>query len=275
MFQQNIRLIFRNFKRSKGAFFINLVGLSTGLACTFLIYLWVQDEQHVDRFHAQGDHLYRVMANHEHTDIIDTKTDVPGLLAPALKAEFPEVEMAVSTSSGSNQANEMMTVSANDLHFKAPARFASHDFFKMFSYELIEGDKDQVLTSKNDAVISASLATKLFGSPANAPGKMMDWEIFGLKNKVVITGVFKEVPTHSSEVFDLVLDFNYFEQDLIGQYAHWRNYYAYAYVTLKPGTDVAAFDQKIQHFMLTKADDSKITLFLKKSAKLWQKLLSA
>lgn len=262
MFQHNFRLAYRNFKRFKATFFINLVGLSTGLACALLIYLWVQDERSVDKFHAQGDRIFRVMANHKHTDVTNTQPDVPGLLSPALKAEFPEVEKAVSTSNGNAKASQIMTVSIEDKHFKASGRFASQEFFSIFSYELLAGHKDQVLTDKNAIVISESLARKLFGTTENVIGKSLKWEVPGSQGEVAVSGVFRDVPANSSEVFDFVLSFDYFEKELYGKYAHWRNYYAYSYLMLKKGTDVAAFNAKILNFMKTKAEDSNITLFV-------------
>ncbi len=263
MFQHNLVLIFRNFRRFKSAFFINLVGLSTGLACALLIYLWVNDELHFDKFHEEDSRLYRVMANHKHTDMTNTQPDVPGLLTPALKADFPEVEKAVSTSSGSLNGTEILTFSTEDKHLKAPGRFASQDFFNIFSYDLLEGSKDQVLLNKNAAVISETLAKTLFGTTENIIGKALDWEIYGYKGKAAVSGVFKDVPSNSSEQFDVVLSFDYFEKDLIGKYAHWHNYYAYTYLTLKEGTDLAAFNAKIKDYMLTKAEDSNLTLFAK------------
>ena len=118
MLKHNLLVIFRSFKRHKITFFINLIGLSTGLACAMLIYLWVRDEQGFDKFHAQGDQIFRVMANHKHTDGTNTIPDVPGLLAPALKAEFPEIEKAVSTSSGSVKGSQTITISTKNGHFK-------------------------------------------------------------------------------------------------------------------------------------------------------------
>ncbi|HRI60246.1 MAG TPA: ABC transporter permease, partial [Saprospiraceae bacterium] len=262
MLKHTLLVIFRNFKRHKATFFINLVGLSTGLACALLIYLWVQDEQGFDKFHAQGDQIFRVMANHKHTDVTNTVPDVPGLLAPALKAEFPEIEKAVSTSSGGVKGAQLMTVSTEDKHFKASGRFASQDFFSIFSYELLTGQKDQVLTDKNAVVISESLAKRLFGTTENVIGKSLEWELSGSQGKVAVSGVFRDVPANSSEVFDFVLSFDYYEKELYGKYAHWHNYYAYSYLMLKKGTDVAAFNAKILNFMKTKAEDSNITLFV-------------
>jgi ABC-type antimicrobial peptide transport system permease subunit len=236
--------------------------LSAGLACTLLIYLWVQDERGFDKFHAQGDRIFRVMANHKHTDGTNTQPDVPGLLAPALKAEFPEVEKAVSTSTGGVKGSQTMLISTEDKHYKVPGRFASQDFFNIFSYDLVVGNKDQVLADKNAIVISESLAQKLFGTTENVIGKSLEWEIFGQMGKVAVSGVFRDVPPNSSEVFDFVLSFDYYEKEFYGQYAHWRNYYAYSNLLMKKGTDIAAFNAKILNFMKTKAEDSNITLFV-------------
>jgi hypothetical protein len=61
MIKHNLLIIIRNFKRFKSTFLINLIGLSTGLACALLIYLWVTDELAVDKFHKKDDRLYQVM----------------------------------------------------------------------------------------------------------------------------------------------------------------------------------------------------------------------
>jgi putative ABC transport system permease protein len=63
MLKHNFLIIFRNFLRSKSTFFINLIGLSTGIACALLIYLWVNYEIHVDKFNKNENRLYQVMEN--------------------------------------------------------------------------------------------------------------------------------------------------------------------------------------------------------------------
>ncbi|MCB0531498.1 MAG: ABC transporter permease [Lewinellaceae bacterium] len=264
MLRQQLLLLFRNFKRFKGTFFINLIGLSTGLACSLLIYLWVNDELHFDKFHEKNSQLYRVMANHHHTDGVETLPDVPGLLAPALKAEFPEVETAVPTMSGSLNGSEIITISTDTKHIKAPGRFAGAEFFSAFSYDLIAGTKQQVLADKSNIVLSESLAKKLFNTTDAVIGKTLDWEIYGYKDKVVVSGIFKDVPANSSEQFDFVMPFNYFEENLMGKSrVHWGNYYAYAYLVLKKGTDVDAFNAKIKNFIKGKWAQSTLSIFVR------------
>lgn len=98
MFKQYSLLFFRNFMRNKSSFLINLVGLSSGLTCAVLIYLWIGSELQVDNFHKEK--IYQVLQNEELKDGTNTVEGTPGPLAAALAPEFPEVKYAVSTSPG-------------------------------------------------------------------------------------------------------------------------------------------------------------------------------
>ena len=90
-------IIYRNFLRAKSYFLINLVGLSTGLACTLLIYLWVRDESRMNAFHTKDARLFQVMEHQQYADEIMTTSSTPGILSETLKEEFPEVEYAATT----------------------------------------------------------------------------------------------------------------------------------------------------------------------------------
>jgi hypothetical protein len=84
MFRHHLLLFFRSSLRSKSTFFINLIGLSTGLACALLIYLWMSDELLVDKFHEKDSRLYQVMQNSKEDNAIQTHEDTRGLMASAL-----------------------------------------------------------------------------------------------------------------------------------------------------------------------------------------------
>ena len=103
MIRHNILIAYPNSLRYKSSFFINLVGLSSGLACTLLIYLWVMDELSIDKFHEKDSHLFQVFqtlgAGADHETIEYT----PGILAKTLAEEMPEVESAVAVRPGFNQ----------------------------------------------------------------------------------------------------------------------------------------------------------------------------
>src|SRR5688572_31287213 len=95
-----LMIIYRNFSRYKGSFFLNLIGLSTGLAGTLLIYLWVNDELNFDKFHEHDHRLYQVLENQKSGDKIVTIESTPGLLAEALLEEIPEVELTATSFEG-------------------------------------------------------------------------------------------------------------------------------------------------------------------------------
>src|ERR1700710_1955782 len=97
MFRHNWQIIYRTFKRYKSAFIINLIGLSTGLACTLLIFLWISDELAFDKFHRYDNRLYQVMINERQGDRINTSDGTNGLLGEIIKKALPEVEYAVTT----------------------------------------------------------------------------------------------------------------------------------------------------------------------------------
>ncbi|GHA60842.1 ABC transporter permease [Pontibacter akesuensis] len=256
MFQHSLLLIYRNFKRFRSTFLINLIGLSTGLACTVLIFLWVNDELRKDKFHENDRQLFQVMTNHHNREGVVTWKVSPGNLGEALAAEMPEVTYAVSSS----DIPDKFTLSNEEKHIRAAGQFVSKDFFNTFSYALLQGDKNQVLASKNAIVISEELALKLFNTTENLVGKTINWQILHFHKPVVIAGVFKTIPSGSSEQFDFLLSFEEF-RDMLGDGLHWDNHNARTYLVLREGTDAQKFNQKIGSFLKSKAPNTNVTLF--------------
>jgi len=221
MLRHNFLLTYRNFLRYKSSFFINLVGLSTGLACALVIYLWVNDELNIDRFHEKNSQLFQILTTHPSGDGIDTWWEGPVPLAPSLAEEMPEVEYAVASSGVDNN----YTISYGDHHFSAAGQMADKNYFKIFSYELVQGERGKVLADKSSIVISERLALKLFNTTENILGKTVEWEVRQYKKQFSISGVFKDVPASSSDQFDFVASFEIFK-DILGGYANWGNHHA-------------------------------------------------
>ena len=258
MLRHNILLIYRSFKRFKTTFFINLIGLTTGLTCVLMIYLWVKDELQMDKFHENEKWLYRVMVNNPNSEEIETSPSTQAILAQALKDEIPEVENAVA----STGAAVDLTMTFEDQHIPASTFFADKDFFTIFSFDLVHGSRNQLLSDKKSIAISESIAIALFNSADNAVGKTIEWQFPYGKNEVIVSGVFKDIAANSSMKFDAVLSFEIYK-DLIGKESlHWGNFGCSTFILLKEGTDVSKVNQKIKDFIIQKAADTKITLFL-------------
>ena len=255
MLKHNLLLIYRNFLRAKGFFLINLVGLSTGLVCTLLIYLWVRDEVSMDKFHTKDSRLFQVMEFQNYADEIMTTTSTPGILAETLKEEIPEVEYAATTTWVSK-----FTLSIKENNVKADGFYVGEDFFNIFSYPLIEGNPDKVLQDKTAIVISRELAKKLFNTDENVIGKTVEWQH---KKSYQVTGMFDKVAA-SSYQFDFVLSFEDFKDDNEWVLS-WGNNGPPSFIILREGSDVAAVGEKIKDFVKKKNTDgeSNVTLFLK------------
>lgn len=253
MLKHYLTLVYRNFLRAKSYFLINLVGLSTGLVCTMLIYLWVRDEFSINMFHEKKDRLYQVMEHQKYADEIMTTSSTPGILAETLKEDFPEVEHAATTS----WVNKF-TLSVGDHSIKADGYHVGKDFFEIFSFKLTEGNVSQVLDDKLGMVISTNLAKSLFGTDKDVVGRMVDLQH---EKSFQVTGVFEVTPSNSQLQFDFVMSFELFK-DENEWVKSWGNNGPPTYITLKVGTDPKAFEAKIADFVKKKDEQSNVTLFL-------------
>lgn len=255
MFRHNLLLIYRNFQRFKSTFFINLIGLSTGLACALLIYLWVSDELSIDKFHEKDNQLFQVMEHQQHAGSIRVTNSTPGLLAEVLVEEMPEVEYAVVATPV--YWFEKFTLSVADNNVKAAGQYASKDYFNMFSYDLIQGDENQVLADKNFIVLSEELAMNLFNTTENIIGKAVE---FQHEKQFLVSGIFKGTPANSTDQFDFVLSFEVFK-DLNPGVLKWGNSGPNTFVLLEEGTNIGQFNDKIAGLIKIKHTDTHRTLF--------------
>lgn len=254
MFRHNLLLIYRSFKKYQSTFFINLTGLATGLACALLIFLWVRDELKMDKFHEKDTQLYQVMENYQVVGEILTTESTPGLLAEALSDEMPEVEYASPASWVSEYR-----ISIDDKNIKANGQYVGKDYFNIFSYELISGNKDQVLADKSAIAISESLATRLFNTTEDLIGKAITFEN---EKQFQVTGVFSDVPDQSSTKFDFLLSYEEYK-DTSPWVLDWKNNAHTTYLILKKGTDIKDFNHKIAEFVVRKGGEEHVKLFAK------------
>jgi len=262
MLRHNLLLTYRNFKRYKSTFLINLIGLSSGLACVLVIYLWVNDELSFDKYHVNGNRLYQVMTNVKSEKGIDTRKETPHSLAEVLPAEMPEVEYAVIATP--DLFLPEFTLSGNNKKIKGAGKFASKDFFKMFSYHLVQGTELNVLSNKDAIVLSESQARNLFRSTDNVIGKTIGWDVAGMKKECIVTGIFKDVPVNSSEHFDFVLSFDALK-DIMGMGgAIGLSEPFNTYLTVKNGTNIDRFNDKLTRYVKDQSKDNNRSFFLKR-----------
>jgi len=252
-----LRITFRNFRRHKFSSFINLIGLTTGLSCAFFIYLWLQDELHVNKFHEKDDRLFRVMEFQTYSNERFATNSTPGLLAESLKEDYPDIEYAATTTWIISSL-----LSYDNTHFQEDGYFVGPDYFNIFSYPLLAGSPDDVLTDKNSIVISREVATKFFNSIDQAVGKTIRYND---ERNFTVTGVFETIPENSTYRFDWVLPFEDFK-DRNQWVTSWGNNGPHTFIILQEGVTPEALTPKIADYVQKKNTEyeSTVELFLKK-----------
>ncbi len=245
MIRHNFLLTFRNFKRYKSTFLINLTGLSSGLACALLIFLWVQDERSVDKFHEHDAQLYQILEQREQAGELVLFESTSGPTAEALAAEMPEVAYATTAY---NRSSSVLSVDDKDV--QAKGQFVGNDFFRMFTFPLVQGDALSVLVDPSSIVVSEELAQRLFGTTEDVVGKTVERKA---DRSYQISGVFSDVPRSSSMQFDFVLPFAGYQSEH-EWVTEWGNTSPATYVQLKPEADLTLFNKKIADFVKAKTE---------------------
>lgn len=262
MFKHNILISFRNFKRFRTTFLINLIGLATGLASTLLIYLWVADEMSMDKFHENDARIYQIMRNRSDNGAISTTTSMPGPLVEELIANYPEVESA-SMIWAPEFFGSKGYISLKDEQYRARAQYVDPGFMKIMSVPLVSGNPSAVLENKTEVLISESLAQKVYGTVDDLIGETLHWNEGRMSGDYLISGIFEDVPDNSSMQFDMLLR----AEVMIDAYKYmkeWGNTNPDVVVLLKEGTSAEQFDAKIEKLIQSKLPKSSSTLFVQK-----------
>ncbi|MEQ9402063.1 MAG: FtsX-like permease family protein [Cyclobacteriaceae bacterium] len=262
MLKHNLKLAFRSFRRFKTSFLINLVGLSSGLASVLLIYLWINDELSVDKFHERDSQLYQVMQNIKNPNDIRTTGSTPGPMGQALVDEMPEVEMSTSVMlAGSFWSDRVIEFEGRKL--KMSDQYASADFFRVFSFPLLKGKASEVLRTNDQVVISEDFSNKLFGSGVDPTGQTVLVTDSNKPRSFIVSGVFKNLSKNSSLEFDVVFSLETF----LEKYSYlreWGNSDPATYLVLKENANLQELAGKVEKFVAGKQKGYRNTHFLQK-----------
>lgn len=239
MIQNYFKIAWRSLWKNKTFSIINILGLALGMACSLLIVLWVKDEYSVDAFHANKNQLFRIYER----QFFDGKKQgviwTQGPLAAALKKTIPEIELATAYSWTSSEA-----FTVGDKTVKQNANAAGPDFFKMFSFKLLQGTADAALKDINSLAISRKTAEIFFGSPENAIGKIMR---YANQNNLIVTAVFENIPVNSTLKFDCLRNWDAYLAENPWAKA-WDNNDPLTFFMVRPDANIATLEAKLLHF---------------------------
>jgi putative ABC transport system permease protein len=244
MLNNYLKLAWRSLVRNKKSSAINIFGLALGISTSLLILLWVQDEQAVDAFHASSPRLFQVYERTIRDGKVEAGYATQGLLAQELKRVIPDVQYTAAFDYAAAPGTKN-TLQVDDKINKITGFFAGEDFFRMFSFPLLEGTSETALRAPGDIAISRSAAQYFFGSPGAAIGQTIRYEN---KETLRVTAVFENVPTHSSLQFDFLRSWaDYVKQN--DWVDNWTNMSPSSFIQLRPGANRAVVETKIKDFL--------------------------
>ena len=240
MLRNYFKIAWRNLWKNKTSTLINIIGLSTGLICFILIFLFVQDEMSYDSFHDHPEQVYRVVkdfVNEDGSHIPDATT--PPALAPALQKDIPEVAQ-VTRLFPSWGRRYILQVGDRKFNEQKLIRVDSN-FFEIFTFPFVSGNKSNALMNPHSIVLTESAARKYFGNE-NPIGKTIKLDI-DRGTDYAVSAVVKDVPANSHFTFDFLIPLKFSGGDINNDWG-WYNYYTY--VRLKDGASFNSFEKKLQ-----------------------------
>lgn len=240
MLRHHLSFAFRALRRDRIYSALNLLGLATGLAAALLVLLWVQDELTFDRFHRQGKNIYRVLTNWDFGGRREWTETTPAGLAPAAKAELPEIQEAVRVW---RRGTSTIRIGATLLEAEN-LLVVDNAFFELFDFPLLRSDGSKPLQTPNGILLTETLARQIYAD-ADPLGKTLRYD-----NKVdlVVTGILKDPPSNSSIRFSGLIPWEPVANQLVRdpkQAFHWGMMSYTTWFLLRPEADRLKLAQRL------------------------------
>ncbi|MCZ4223406.1 ABC transporter permease [Pedobacter rhodius] len=209
MFKLNLKIAWRNLWKNKGYTFINILGLSIGMASCILIFIFIRYQMSFDEGFKNEDKIYRVVSTWDYADGNQFSSQgVPLPLTPAMRNDFsPYIEKisAIQQSAGlikiKDAAGKERLKTIESVFYLEP------DFFEIFNYNWLSGNYNS-LTDPGNVVISKEMANKFFGDWKNALGKSIN---FDGKINYTVSGVIDDVAENNSIPLKIMLPYKSFK----------------------------------------------------------------
>ncbi|MCU0363586.1 MAG: ABC transporter permease [Bacteroidales bacterium] len=241
MIKSFFRIALGNILRHKTGAFINVAGLATGLAASFLILLWVQDELSYEKFNENAENIYRVEEDQFYSGERYHVTVTPHPSGPVWKEKIPEIKDQTRV----NRLPRILFRQGENVFFETQVVAADSGLFRIFTLPLVQGDRMTLLRAPHSIVLTESLANKYFGTD-NPMGKTLNLEN---RYQFTVTGVMKDLPGNSMFTFGAVLPYSFLRE--IGAISDsWGNNSILTFLLMEEGFDIAAVNKKLTDVVL-------------------------
>ena len=257
MLKNFFKLSWRSLLGNKAYTFINVSGLALSMACGILIFTTVKYHLSFDNFHPNSDRIYR-MVTEQHRDVVNYVGSVPPSFAKTFRKDFTFAER---TANVATFEGEFVTINTGDglKKFKEPngISFAEPEYFDIFNFPLLRGDKHTALSEPNTGIITQRIAEKYFGKedPMGKVFKMDD------KIPVRVTGILQNLPDNTDQQSEVFISY-----PTIKVYSDWFvaddawggiTDALKTYVRLRPGVTPAQVEKALPAYVTKYRHESK------------------
>jgi putative ABC transport system permease protein len=246
MLKNYLTTAFRNLWRKKGSAFINIAGLTLGVASSLVLFLLIKHHISFDQYHSKADRIYRVVHKSKGNNGDNTSAGVPSVLPDAFRTDFSEAEVVAFTSyrSGSLISIPQKNGELKKFDEASGVVFTQPEFFRIFDRSILIGDALQGLDEPNEAVISKQLAIKYFGKE-DAIGEVVKYD----NHEYRISAVMEDAPTNTDFPFTLMLSYATIKKE--SEDNGWNSIWSdeQCYFLLKEGEDISKIESRIPAFV--------------------------
>jgi len=245
-----LNFFMRSLVRNKLVSIINLVGLTLGITCATILFLFVKDENSYDQFNHKRDRIYRVAHNRLTNGSENLMATTPLALSPALSP-------IAGIESKARMLREPGGVILNgaDVYSEEQFCFADPEVLKIFSFEFVEGNDSTAFANKG-ILITEKIARKYFGND-EALGKTLQYRNWGTETSFHVTGVVKDLPTQSHFHFEIFVPFD--SPSNLWQAMHGTDWYysgsAWTYILTNPTVQASDLTAQINQESLKHLPD--------------------
>ncbi len=241
MVKNYFKVSYRGMLKNRMPTLINLAGLSLTIACTIVIYLFIDFIYYTDDFHINGHEIYMVESAIESDGKRELWGNSPVPLAPALRADFPQVKRAVRA------ARAQGTMRYADKVFREGLLFVDAEFLDMFTFPLKLGQK-HALDNRNALILTEESALKYFGD-VNPVGKQVSFTFEGdLRETFLVLGVLEDLPSKASFRFNMLAAFDK-QADLGLNENDWSKLASATFIQMASAAEAELVAEQTQHYV--------------------------
>ncbi len=236
MLTNYILIAVRTLIRQKGYALINIFGLALGISAAMFIFIWVSDEVSMNRFHENGDRIYRVEQDQNYNGDLYHVNVTPFPSGEGWKKEIPEIETTVRAT----PAGALLTKYSDKAFYENGITCVDSTFLNVFTFPLTKGDPNTALREPFSMVLTPEMALKYFGND-DPIGKVI---IVDNKYNFTVTGLLKKLPVNTSFRFDFLVPFDFTKTT--GAYVdHWGSNNIFTFAMLYQEADPGPVDSKL------------------------------